>query len=104
VECANNLRNIGLALHAYHGVNGCFPKKANTSTSPVSPDKLLSWFADILPFVDGQTIYDEAILDCQNTPNTSRISSIHQHRGFGRTIKIYGCPADGRYGSAAQQN
>jgi hypothetical protein len=53
---ANRLREIGLALHAYHDAFGRFP---SSELRDVTGAPLLSWRVAILPFLDGgQVLYD----------------------------------------------
>ncbi|CAN5901191.1 DUF1559 domain-containing protein [soil metagenome] len=56
LACRSNLRQIGLALHSYHEVNGCFPIGA---TLPVrSPWRdYYSPHARLLPYLDQATLY-----------------------------------------------
>jgi prepilin-type N-terminal cleavage/methylation domain-containing protein len=59
-SCANNLKNLGLALHNYHDTNNAFPfagrSTYNNGTSTVVRD--FSWHARILPFIEQQPLYD----------------------------------------------
>ncbi|MCE9555507.1 MAG: DUF1559 domain-containing protein [Planctomycetes bacterium] len=52
VQCMNNLRQIGLALTAYHDAYGAFPRGGWPATSAN-----LSWSASILPHLEGSNIY-----------------------------------------------
>ena len=61
-ECANNLRQIGIALHSHHAAHKCFPA---SQTGPGLPDGrggygqgFFSWYARLLPFMEQQTLYD----------------------------------------------
>jgi prepilin-type N-terminal cleavage/methylation domain-containing protein len=47
IKCANNLKQIGLALHNYHDAEGGFPSALDT---PFSPQYYWSWLAKILPY------------------------------------------------------
>jgi prepilin-type N-terminal cleavage/methylation domain-containing protein/prepilin-type processing-associated H-X9-DG protein len=49
-KCQNNLKQIGVALHNYHGVHGRFPSAGDTSTE-------LSWHVDILPLIEQEPFY-----------------------------------------------
>lgn len=61
MKCANNLRQLALALHQYHDANGTFPVGRQVDplqagqTNPVT----VSWLARILPFIEqGNIKYD----------------------------------------------
>lgn len=72
-QCANNLKQLGLAMHNYESSNLCFPPGSigpmagNSSfTAPWAdpgvggccPWGHFSWSAIILPFVDGANVYN----------------------------------------------
>jgi type II secretory pathway pseudopilin PulG len=48
VQCMNNLRQIGTALHQYHQVHGAFPPAYTTNASG---KPMHSWRALLLPFI-----------------------------------------------------
>jgi len=51
MQCGNNLKQIGLACHGYHGTYGFLP--------PSRPeDNFVSWFVYILPYMEQQNGYD----------------------------------------------
>jgi prepilin-type N-terminal cleavage/methylation domain-containing protein/prepilin-type processing-associated H-X9-DG protein len=64
-SCANNLRQIGLALHAYHGANGCLsPGRLRThdprhlaNSLPCSGPTDRSWIVAILPQLEQTALY-----------------------------------------------
>jgi len=88
VKCANNLRQLGMALHNYHASHDQFPQAYNEywnffppTDDPVPPDRRprRSWAAFILPY-----------LEQQNLQNTGAQSS----QGF--AVDMFLCPTEGR--------
>jgi prepilin-type processing-associated H-X9-DG protein len=55
-QCSASLRQIGLAMHNYHDVYGCFPP-AYVPDEEGRP--MHSWRVLLLPFLGGQFIYDQ---------------------------------------------
>jgi len=61
ITCANNLRQVGLALHNYHSTNMVFPKGV-TDFRPFQGDankRNLAWSVFLLPYVDQETLFRE---------------------------------------------
>jgi prepilin-type N-terminal cleavage/methylation domain-containing protein/prepilin-type processing-associated H-X9-DG protein len=57
-KCQNNLKQIGLALHNYHGVYGVFP----AATTRVDSDTWMhgpTWWVQILPYVEQDNVYKQ---------------------------------------------
>lgn len=52
VQCANNLKQLALALHAYHASVGSFPPGAIVENN-------LSWNVFLLPYIEQQNLYDQ---------------------------------------------
>jgi len=66
-QCKNNLKQIGLALHNYHDVAGCFPQAAiwtynafnNIPGGTAPAPRNYSWIAMILPYIDQAPLYNQ---------------------------------------------
>ena len=61
VQCKNNLKQIGLALHNYHGTFGCFPpRKTGTAGSDQNSGnaRRMSGFFGLLPFTEQGPLYN----------------------------------------------
>jgi prepilin-type N-terminal cleavage/methylation domain-containing protein len=57
IKCANNLKQIGLALHHYHDVSDGFPSAQGTH---FHPQYYWSWLAKILPFHEQDNLQRQA--------------------------------------------
>jgi type II secretory pathway pseudopilin PulG len=53
IKCANNLRQIGLALHNYHDTYDGFPPAQETR---LCPEYYWSWLARLLPFIEQENV------------------------------------------------
>ncbi|MCU0702955.1 MAG: DUF1559 domain-containing protein [Fimbriiglobus sp.] len=53
MRLANNLKQIGLALHTYHDVNGHLPRDITDGEGKV----LLSWRVHLLPYLEADDLY-----------------------------------------------
>jgi prepilin-type N-terminal cleavage/methylation domain-containing protein len=101
-QCANNLRQIGIALHNYHGVYEMFPQ----GVFYTYPDYYFSWLTQILPFVEQEAAWQQARVwsrgttypyqwwpwgDFWNIPPSTPTNPT-----LGIAIKTWQCPADQR--------
>jgi len=55
-QCKNNLKQLGLALHNYHGAMNCFPMAASYADRP-------NWRVFILPYIDQAPLYQTLNVD-----------------------------------------
>jgi RNA polymerase sigma factor (sigma-70 family) len=60
-QSANNLKQLGLAMHNYHDTNNEFPAHAIYDNNGKKP--LLSWRVAILPYIGENDLYNEFKLD-----------------------------------------
>ena len=57
MQCSNNLKQYGLAVHNYHGTYNTFPFGATGSNGSFIPR--LTWQVRVLPFMEQGTVFDK---------------------------------------------
>lgn len=92
MSCKNNLKQLGLATHNYESANGVLPPGV---ILPPDPLMALNLHVAILPYIEQDNLYSQALLDCKNFPITHLAPP---HRGLKSLVKTYQCPADDRQG------
>ena len=67
IQCANNLKQIGLGLVNFHGTNNAFPQGlyADPDEDGFFTEVGLGWATKILPFIEEQAVYEQI----RNSPN-----------------------------------
>jgi hypothetical protein len=86
ISCANNLKQLALAVHNYHDGQGTFPANSFYTYDPTRPN--WSWLAHILPQMEQESLYLAAkIPGLQNNINRS-LPQIAQ------PVKAFLCPSD----------
>src|SRR5437899_7222603 len=60
-QCVNNLKQVGLALHAFHDVNKRLPPGCSSDVPPFAPTNSGGWGSSykvyILPYIEQGNIY-----------------------------------------------
>jgi len=88
-QSSNNLKQIGLALHNYHDMNGVFPPAAIVDKKGKA---LLSWRVAILPYVEQNNLYQQFKLD-------EPWDSDHNKKLIDKMPKVYALPySEGKRG------
>jgi prepilin-type N-terminal cleavage/methylation domain-containing protein len=87
MQCSNNLKQIGLAIHNFHDTFKTLP---TTHTGGAPPnDKYGTWFVVILPFIEQASLYDQFDLqqawDTGINPAAAALS--------GASVDAYQCPS-----------
>ncbi|HJZ97323.1 MAG TPA: DUF1559 domain-containing protein [Candidatus Solibacter sp.] len=88
-KCANNLRQIGLALHMYHESKRSFPAGMRYSNGR-DPYYLMSWQAQLLPYIEEASVWEMAEQDYKSGRNPLN----PPHRGLATRVPLYICPSD----------
>ena len=90
MKCANNLKQIGLALHNYHGVYNCFPtgylcQPPQANSNYTSPG--WGWGALLLPYIEQDNLYKQINFNVPvEDPSHLAVRTY--------PVPIYVCPAD----------
>jgi prepilin-type N-terminal cleavage/methylation domain-containing protein/prepilin-type processing-associated H-X9-DG protein len=89
ISCANNLKQLGLALHQYHDANGTFPPPyVNKGGSYLNSGFAFThgWAPFLLPYIEQQALYDRYRWDFpQYTPENQPV--------FATQLKVFQCPS-----------
>ena len=84
IQCTNNLKQQGLALHNYHAAFRTFP--AGTSVHSQMLQQSLSWHVFLLPHLELNNVYDKI----QPAPNGGAANTAARFL----PIPVYRCPSD----------
>jgi prepilin-type N-terminal cleavage/methylation domain-containing protein len=87
MQCANNLKQLALAVHNYHGARETLPPNNIYSYDPTRPN--WSWLANILPQIEQDNLYKAAGIGGP-TPNNIN-QSLPQ---IAQRVKTFLCPSD----------
>jgi prepilin-type N-terminal cleavage/methylation domain-containing protein/prepilin-type processing-associated H-X9-DG protein len=106
VQCQNNLKQIGLALHNFHGVYKRFPSglmvpigngqsgsilpgSCPRCQQPPMPNKWGSWLAWILPYMEQQSVFAQVNIDAREYTYCGSLTA-----PGASVIPTYICPSD----------
>lgn len=107
MQCTNNLKQLGLALHNYHDVCGALPAARallgnSTTIENANAGKhaagRFSTFCFLLPYMEQQTIWDQLVSYTDSTANprmTTPVVSSTNFPALGTRINGFICPSDG---------
>ena len=113
VQCQNNLKQIGIALHNYESARGTIPSVFPATVKPpyvgIVPPYFYSWssLAQMNPFLEQTAIYNAMNLDLPMYLFPSLTVSTQNQFAVAQTVKSFLCPADkmspvaGGYGVAS---
>lgn len=94
VQCSNNMRQLGLALHQYHDSRKAFPASyySDTRAPDRDPDTFdgprgWGWGTSLLPFADQSPLADQLRLDraCWDPVNAELVKT---------QLSVFLCPSD----------
>jgi prepilin-type N-terminal cleavage/methylation domain-containing protein len=101
MQCSNNLKQMGLALHNYNTANRVFPSGSRSHYSDTSWTWGHAWGVAILPFCEQTNLYDKFDMKGTTTANTGLVyksssASYNTYNGkliAGLVIPYMWCPS-----------
>ncbi|HEY7425083.1 MAG TPA: DUF1559 domain-containing protein [Gemmataceae bacterium] len=88
-QCQNNVKQLGLAAHNFHGTYGFLPPAQGfLSASGGSTSAWGTPFFHLLPYIEQQGVYNVPFAAGRNNP-------WYSNNGYKYGIKTYQCPTDG---------
>jgi prepilin-type N-terminal cleavage/methylation domain-containing protein/prepilin-type processing-associated H-X9-DG protein len=87
LQCSNNLKQIGLAMHNYHDARGAFPPGGVTQGFCCSTQSGTNWAIEILPYLELDNLfrlYNQGVTN-ENAANAGVRAT---------AVKAYQCPSD----------
>jgi prepilin-type N-terminal cleavage/methylation domain-containing protein len=105
-KCANNLKQIGLAMHNYHDTRGRFPKPRGTLLDDIYSNppynyppgtfqaqftQYSGWMVLLLPYIEQDNLYKLMIPTPRTVNNWFQMFNYYQ-----TPVKTYVCPSDPR--------
>ena len=89
ITCTNNLKQLSIAVHAYHDALGFLPVNGPDATYNIN-GKNWSWLARILPYIEQGNLYNT--LNIPNVPFSAEPSGATGP--LATPIKVFLCPSD----------
>ena len=90
LQCANNFKQVGLAMHNYHTVKGCFPPGMfDLHAQSVADGKWWSWTTYLLPYIEQEAVYNMI-----NFSDPNYYSEGATRQAGATVISAFLCPSD----------
>jgi prepilin-type N-terminal cleavage/methylation domain-containing protein len=86
-QCANNLKQLALAVHDFHDVHHTFPPNSIYTYDPTGPN--WSWLAHLLPHIEQSALFEAAVVEGNPPHNINQ--SLPQ---IATRVKTFLCPSD----------
>src|SRR5437763_3889069 len=99
VKCSSNLKQLGLAAHHYHDVNGHFPP--GIGYYPPASGAFGTYFFHLLPYVEQDPLYRSALAVVAFPPPAGPTAVYYpgNNNVYSRRVAVFLCPSDPSVGS-----
>ena len=102
IQCSNNLKQIGVALHSFHSAQKEFPFGGSLYMAMYSDSgsSAFNWRTSIAPFLELQQVHDEITANVRSLELAPGVESIAWKRSLanlavqGGVFKTFQCPSD----------
>jgi Protein of unknown function (DUF1559) len=87
MKCSSNLKQIALAAHNFHDVNGAFPSGSKLTDAPQPQAYYSNWAINLLPFIEQKSLFDRY---------DDTVFNVHANNQFVREsyVNTYSCPSE----------
>ena len=102
-QCVNNLKQIGLALHNYHDIQGAFPMGSGNCAIPMpslQSKQGLSAHTAILPQLELSTLFNAINFNYGTDETTTDVYTIPNLTVINAQVAVFVCPSDQYAGEA----
>jgi prepilin-type N-terminal cleavage/methylation domain-containing protein/prepilin-type processing-associated H-X9-DG protein len=101
IQCTNNLKQLGLAMHNYHTANNAFPPGVAASFNAINPGCIAwsGWSAQsmMLSYMEGSPIYNACNFNID--PFSTSLSPLVNGTAVYTKIAAFLCPSDSNAGN-----
>lgn len=100
IQCTNNLKQLGLALHNHEDVHREFPSgviRQKWDQQPTWSAGHWAWgvFANLMPYIEQNNLHDQIHLDKPLLGAPPTFAILTEHRDLvNKTVSLYLCPSD----------
>jgi prepilin-type N-terminal cleavage/methylation domain-containing protein/prepilin-type processing-associated H-X9-DG protein len=108
IQCVNNLKQMGLALHNYHQAVGSFPLGVSSAIYDLSlvynVKQNFSAHAQMLPYLEQQAVYNALNFNWGVEDSTTVFCYLVNWTGTNAQVKAFVCPSDPNAGIPDHNN
>jgi prepilin-type N-terminal cleavage/methylation domain-containing protein len=104
IQCTNNMKQLGLAIHNYHNIHNVFPMGASSAvydaTLVYNAKQNMSAHAALLPYIEQNAVYNALNFNFGVEDSNTTLAYFVNSTGTNAQIKGFLCPSDPLAGQA----